>query len=118
MASETIEARCRELSKVMGDILGGGSEWFSRVGDEFYIDPKIARAELQRRKTDAIITRKALFRDRAAVAELVEAIEQALKCTVLVRGSQIIFDREDPREILRSALSRHQAGLGKGDDRG
>ena len=54
-------------------------------------------------------------RGRAAVAELVEAIERALKCTVLVRDSQIIFDREDPREILRSALSRHQVGLGKGE---
>jgi len=56
-----------------------------------------------------------LSESRAAVAELVEAIERALKCTVLVRDSQIIFDREDPREILRSALSRHQAGLGKGE---
>lgn len=54
------------------------------------------------------VTQLATAHRRAAVAELVEAIEQALKCTVLVRDSQIIFDKEDPREILRSALSRHR----------
>ena len=107
MASETVEARCRELSKVMGDILGGGSEWFSRVGDEFYIDPELARAELQRRKTDATITRKALFRDRAAVAELVEALDGLLN----MWSTRTV-------EQARALVSRHQAGLGKGDDRG
>lgn len=65
--SDEIEARCRELSKVLCDILGGGSEWFSRVGDQFYVDPKLARAELQRRKTDAAITKRALFRARASI---------------------------------------------------
>jgi len=110
MASETVEARCRELSKVMGDILGGGSEWFSRVGDEFYIDPELARAELQLRKTDAIITRKALFRDRAAVAELVEALQAFVTA----------FDNDanyfgDECARAQSLLSRHQAGLGKGE---
>ncbi|WP_257541211.1 hypothetical protein [Sphingobium sp. CFD-1] len=66
------EKRCRELSKVLADILGGGSEWFSRVGDQFYVDPKLARDELQRRKTDAIITKKRLVacnRSRASIGK-------------------------------------------------
>lgn len=52
----------RELSKVIVDHLGGGSEWFTRVGDDFYVDPKAIGPELRRRKTDAQITKKALFR--------------------------------------------------------
>lgn len=68
-ASESlVEARLRELGKVLTDHLGGGSEWFSRVGDDFYIDPEAVRSELQRRKTDAQITKKALFRARAALS--------------------------------------------------
>lgn len=58
--------RLRELSIVIADHLGGGSEWFSAIGDEFYVDPKAIGPELQRRKTDAQITKKALFRARAA----------------------------------------------------
>ncbi|MES2289251.1 MAG: hypothetical protein V4530_05885 [Pseudomonadota bacterium] len=61
---EAMEHRARELSKVIVQHLGGGSEWFSRVGDEFYADPEIIRAELQRRKSDAFITKRALFRER------------------------------------------------------
>lgn len=68
--ADDIESRCRKLSKVLGDILGGGSEWFSRVGDDFYIDPDLARAELQRRKTDAAVTKNALFRANAEIARL------------------------------------------------
>ncbi|MEW6627610.1 MAG: hypothetical protein AB1431_12575 [Pseudomonadota bacterium] len=67
---DDVETRCRKLSKVLGDILGGGSEWFSRIGDEFYVDPDLARAELQRRKTDALVTKQALCRANAAIASL------------------------------------------------
>lgn len=67
---ETVEQRCRALSVMLGNILGGGSEWFSRVGDEFYIDPKIAGAELQRRKSDAQITKRALIRAKAVLSPL------------------------------------------------
>ncbi|MBH1993225.1 MAG: hypothetical protein I8H86_10080 [Sphingomonadaceae bacterium] len=63
--ADPVEMRCRELSRVLVDILGGGSEWFSRVGDDFYADPKLARAELQRRKTDALITKRAFVKANA-----------------------------------------------------
>ncbi len=67
-SQEALEQRLRQLSIVMANHLGGGSEWFSRVGDEFYVDPEIIRAELQRRKTDAQITKAALIRaNRAAI---------------------------------------------------
>ena len=60
--SETCETILRELSRVLANHLGGGSEWFKRIGDNFYIDPKAVAAELQRRKTDAQITKRALVR--------------------------------------------------------
>lgn len=64
--TETVEQRARALSKMLANILGGGSEWFSRVGDDFYVDPKLAGEELQRRKTDAQITKRALVRSNRA----------------------------------------------------
>ena len=67
---EALEKRCRDLSVMLSGILGGGSEWFSSVGDQYYVDPKLAGPELQRRKTDAAITKKALFRQNAALATL------------------------------------------------
>lgn len=57
-----IEARARALSKVLGEFLGGGSEWFSRVGDDFYIDPELARNELCRRKIGYAEAKMALAR--------------------------------------------------------
>ncbi len=54
------EKRLRELTVILVDHLGGGSEWFSRIGDEFYADPETVRAALQRRKTDAQIAKRAL----------------------------------------------------------
>lgn len=67
--SETHEQRARALSVMLAEILGGGSEWFSRVGDEFYIDPKLAGAELRRRKTDAQITKRLLFQSKTGRAD-------------------------------------------------
>ncbi len=68
--AELIERRLRELSVVICAHLGGGSEWFSRIGDDFYADPKAIGAELQRRKTDAQITKRALIlANRRAAAE-------------------------------------------------
>lgn len=55
-----IEARLRKLSVILVDHFGGGSEWFSRIGDDFYVDPEAARVELQRRKTEARVTKRAL----------------------------------------------------------
>lgn len=59
---EQLRERCRQLSIVITGHLGGGSEWFSRIGDDFYADPTICRDGLQRMKTDAHITKKALVR--------------------------------------------------------
>lgn len=67
-AATLIEKRLRELSVVICAHLGGGSEWFSRIGEDFYVDPKIIGAELQRRKTDAQITKRALIRANSAKA--------------------------------------------------
>ncbi|QCI93383.1 hypothetical protein [Novosphingobium sp. EMRT-2] len=52
----------RELTKVIVSHLGGGSEWFIRIGDDYYADPKAVGPELQRRKTDAQVAKKALIR--------------------------------------------------------
>ena len=63
-------------------------------------------------------------RGRAAVAELVEALEEvkrtleepqpAIACTIWAATSpaETLYDH------VCTALSRHQAGLGKGDERG
>lgn len=65
------EKRARDLSIVIVKHIGGGSEWFSQIGDEFYTDPAIIDGELQRRKTDAQITKKALIRANRENADLV-----------------------------------------------
>lgn len=63
---DLIERRLRDLTKMLTDHLGGGSEWFSRIGDEFYADPKVIGPELQRRKTDAQITKRLLVKANQA----------------------------------------------------
>lgn len=73
----------REVSKVIVDHLGGGSEWFARIGDDFYVDPKAIGPELHRRKTDAQIAKKALFRANTRADShhrLVEALEAFVNC--------------------------------------
>lgn len=65
-----MEKRARDLSVVIVNHLGGGSEWFSQVGDEYYADPKAIGPELQRRKTDAQTTKSALVRANATLAAL------------------------------------------------
>ena len=67
-----MEKRARDLSVMLVNHLGGGSEWFSQVGDEYYADPKAIGPELQRRKTDAQITKSALVRANRANAEQAE----------------------------------------------
>lgn len=67
-----MEKRARDLSVMIVNHLGGGSEWFSQVGDEYYADPNAIGPELQRRKTDTQITKTALVRANKASAEQVE----------------------------------------------
>jgi hypothetical protein len=61
-----LEKRLRDLSIMLTDHLGGGSEWFSQIGDEYYADPRSIGPELRRRKRDAQITKRALFRANPA----------------------------------------------------
>ena len=41
--AEKLAQRCRELSIFATHVAGGGSEMFSRIGDEFYADAKACR---------------------------------------------------------------------------
>lgn len=59
-------------------------------------------------------TRIAAWNRRAAVAELVEVLQSRMDA--LRTGT--IEDEMAVDERIRDALSRHQAGLGKGDERG
>lgn len=62
----TLEQYAREKSIMLCRFLpGSGSEWFRKIGDEYYVCPKLAGAELQRQKTDAQVTKRALFRAKA-----------------------------------------------------
>lgn len=61
-----MEKYAREMSVMLVRLLGGGSEWFKLIGDEYYVCPKLAGEELQRRKIEAIVTKKALFRVKGA----------------------------------------------------
>lgn len=56
----------RALSIVLVQHLGGGSEWFAQIGDEYFVSAKAIGPELQRRKTDAHITKCALIRANRA----------------------------------------------------
>lgn len=62
---EGLEGEMRALSKVLADHLGGGSEWFKQIGDDYFVSAKAIEGELRRRKTDAQITKRALFRANA-----------------------------------------------------
>ena len=58
-------------------------------------------------------------RGRAAVAELVEAGDKLVDN--IMREIDLFYcdaEMNEAVERFRQALSRHQAGLGKGDDRG
>lgn len=63
---EALDNHLRALSKMLTGHLGGGSEWFTRIGENFYADPVAIGAELQRRKTDAQETKVALYRGRSS----------------------------------------------------
>lgn len=75
--SEELAKYARDVSIMLSSILGGGSEWFKQIGDEYYVCPKLAGSELQRRKTDARITKSALFRERKS-HEADRAFKEAL----------------------------------------
>jgi hypothetical protein len=68
----------REASVMLVSLLGGGSEWFKRIGDEYYVCPKLAGDELQRRKIDAINTKKDLVHEKASNAEMAEALDSLI----------------------------------------
>jgi hypothetical protein len=98
--------RLRALSIVICNHLGGGSEWFSSVDGEPFVDPEAVQAELQRRKTDDQITKKALFRQRAdardVVAGLRETITRLEKALELIAGShweRVGIDQTDVEQI-------------------
>ena len=40
----------REMSVMLSNVLGVGSEWFKKVGEEYYICPKLAGDELRGEK--------------------------------------------------------------------
>jgi hypothetical protein len=59
MTDDKFERYARDISIMLAQILpGSGSEWFARIGDEFYICPKLAGNELQRQKAAAQNARK------------------------------------------------------------
>ena len=115
MASETITQADRDLFISLRGF-GADSDLARQVNAGWYCGDQVAEIAAHR---------------RAAVAELVEALEEADAAIKEwfrylhggeMRGS---YDGKPEREMLRkagyrasAALSRHQAGLGKGDDRG
>src|SRR5690606_30538710 len=52
---ELAEARdyARKVSIAFADVTGGGSEMFTRIGDEFYADPEACRARVRERYESA-----------------------------------------------------------------
>jgi hypothetical protein len=106
----------RELSVVLADHLGGGSEWFKQIGDDYFVSAKAIKPELQRRKTDAQITKRALVRANNAVREAMEAKWLPIETlTDKPRGDVVLWGRgygyrdtpeqiakEDPRVWLLS----------------
>jgi len=68
-AEAILRVALRDLSKVLCDHLGGGSEWFAPIGDEYFVSAKEIEGELRRRKTDAQITKRALVKANIAVRE-------------------------------------------------
>lgn len=65
---DALQAELRALSKVIVDHLGGGSEWFKQIGDDYFVSAKAIEGELRRRKTDAQITKRALVRANTSLS--------------------------------------------------
>lgn len=76
-AADALEALARELAearalaKKLSDALVtvrplGGSELFMRVGEEFFADPIVCTAEIERLRADLHETKTALFKERRA----------------------------------------------------
>lgn len=105
--TELLEKRLRELTKIIVQHLGGGSEWFSRIGDDFYADPEPVRAELQRRKTDAQITKRALVQANRSDTELRKALERTSRVLHDYITASGDWDEDDKALFadIRAALS-------------
>jgi hypothetical protein len=66
----TLEEHARQMSIMLCGVLpGAGSEWLRKIGDEYYVCPVLAGAELQRQRTDARITKRLLIKANRERAE-------------------------------------------------
>ncbi len=72
----------REASKALSHMAGGGSEMFTRIGDEFYADPELCRsryAEKMQRLT-ALRSDARLKALQAAIAQAADKLERQADC--------------------------------------
>jgi hypothetical protein len=123
---DVFEQYARDMSKALGPLLrGGGSEWFTKIGDESYICPKLAGAELQRAKTEAIVTKKALFKLKSETVpkhvadKLAEAASRIAKVVEMAGASNLsngvqlgpvswLVKMNDALEQTRLAIKEYQ----------
>jgi len=100
LIAELVAAELRALSKVLVDHLGGGSEWFKPIGDEFYVSAAAIAPELRRRKEEAQALRRAKAKqERLPTVKAAESQEQR---------ARRLFD-EMARNIGREAVNHLKA---------